>query len=187
MLESKKKFARILVAVDASKQSEWAAQIAAALAQATGGTVALIHVYCADSAKPGYSPQMGRPVEEILDQLKRQGQGILQRHRCLLPADVAVKEVLLEGDAAAQIARAAKLWRADLVFTGSHGRGRLGQFLIGSTADAVIRRSPCPVLCVAHQPPPIVVDAPVRAGKAVVEEAVGGGCAKAALVETACP
>ena len=35
---------------------------------------------------------------------------------------------------------------------GTHGRGRLGTFLIGSTAEAVVQAANCPVLTVAHDP-----------------------------------
>jgi hypothetical protein len=35
---------------------------------------------------------------------------------------------------------------------GTHGRGRLAQFLVGSTAEGVIRLAKCPVLAVAHEP-----------------------------------
>jgi nucleotide-binding universal stress UspA family protein len=144
-------FHRILVAVDASRQSEWAAQLAGALADATGAKVALIHAYRVEA---GYSPEMATPIEDLLEELKEAGGKILRQRRGLLPAAVETEaeEFLSEGEAARQIVRAAETWHADLIVMGTHGRGRLSQFLVGSTAEAVIRMSRCPVLSVAHEP-----------------------------------
>ena len=36
----------------------------------------------------------------------------------------------------------------ELIVMGTHGRGALGHFLLGSVADKVIRHAPCPVLTV---------------------------------------
>ena len=40
----------------------------------------------------------------------------------------------------------------DLVVMGTHGRGGLGHFLLGSVAERVVRRAPCPVLTLRHHP-----------------------------------
>jgi Ala-tRNA(Pro) deacylase len=48
--------------------------------------------------------------------------------------------------------QAAHDWGADLIVIGTHGRGRFSSFILGSTAEAVIRRATCPVLTVAHDP-----------------------------------
>ena len=37
---------------------------------------------------------------------------------------------------------------ADLIVVGTHGRGGLARFLLGSVAESVVRRAPCPVLVV---------------------------------------
>jgi nucleotide-binding universal stress UspA family protein len=39
----------------------------------------------------------------------------------------------------------AKIWKADLVMLGSHGRRGLNRFLLGSVAEAVVRHAPCSV------------------------------------------
>ena len=38
--------------------------------------------------------------------------------------------------------------RCDLIVMGSHGRSGLGRLLMGSVAEAVLRKAPCPVLTV---------------------------------------
>ena len=36
----------------------------------------------------------------------------------------------------------------DLIIIGTHGRGGLSRFLLGSVADRVVRLAPCPVMTV---------------------------------------
>jgi nucleotide-binding universal stress UspA family protein len=38
----------------------------------------------------------------------------------------------------------------DLIVMGTHGRGALAHMLLGSVAEQVVRRAPCPVLTVRH-------------------------------------
>ena len=38
----------------------------------------------------------------------------------------------------------------DLIVIGTHGRGPLGHMVMGSTAERVVRKAPCPVLTVRH-------------------------------------
>jgi nucleotide-binding universal stress UspA family protein len=63
-------------------------------------------------------------------------------------ADVPVERRLEEGDAAAEILRAARESNADLIVMGTHGRTGLSRLLMGSVAEQVVRRASCPVLTV---------------------------------------
>jgi hypothetical protein len=43
----------------------------------------------------------------------------------------------------------------DLIVMGTHGRTGMSHLLLGSIAEAVVRRAPCPVLTIhAAEPPP---------------------------------
>ena len=53
-----------------------------------------------------------------------------------------------EGHAAREIVAAAEELGADLVVVGSHGRGAVKRFLLGSISDAVVKHAPCSVLVV---------------------------------------
>ena len=54
----------------------------------------------------------------------------------------------------------AKANTIDLIVTGTHGRGAVKHFLMGSVAERVVRTAPCPVLTVhAHERDFIVPDA----------------------------
>jgi nucleotide-binding universal stress UspA family protein len=61
---------------------------------------------------------------------------------------VAVDFLVWEGDPGESIIEAAAAEAADLIVVGSHGRGTVGRFLIGSVSDHVVRHAPCPVLVV---------------------------------------
>jgi nucleotide-binding universal stress UspA family protein len=55
----------------------------------------------------------------------------------------------------------------DLIVTGTHGRGAVKHFLMGSVAERVVRTAPCPVLTVrSHERDFIAPDALVTAAKA---------------------
>lgn len=60
--------------------------------------------------------------------------------------EVLVEHRLREGDAAAEILQVADEVGADLIVLGTHGRTGLGRVLMGSVAEAVLRRARCPVL-----------------------------------------
>jgi len=49
-----------------------------------------------------------------------------------------------------EIVLAAQEAHADLLVIGTHGRGPLGRFLLGSVAESVVRHARCPVLTVGH-------------------------------------
>ena len=52
------------------------------------------------------------------------------------------------GSASTEIVEAAKELQADLIVIGTHGRGPIAHFLLGSVAEKVVRTAPCPVLTV---------------------------------------
>ena len=53
---------------------------------------------------------------------------------------------LVVGDPAGEIVRIATEEGAEMIVMGTHGRTGFTRMLMGSVAEAVVRRSPCPVL-----------------------------------------
>jgi universal stress protein A len=53
---------------------------------------------------------------------------------------------LTMGDPASEIVRIAEEEKADMIVLGTHGRTGMSRLLMGSVAEAVVRRSPSPVL-----------------------------------------
>ena len=61
---------------------------------------------------------------------------------------VGLERRLTEGDPVTEILRLAKESEVDLIVLGTHGRTGLGRLLMGSVAEEVVRKAPCPVLTV---------------------------------------
>ena len=59
-----------------------------------------------------------------------------------------VEQMVVNGVPFVEIIRTAKEKNADLVVIGTHGRTGIDHMLFGSTAEKVVRKSPCPVLTV---------------------------------------
>ncbi len=89
------------------------------------------------------------PIADISDQLEDSAERELPKlAACDECAGLEVEEVIVHGEAAAEIVRVAKERQVDLIVVSSHGRKGLGRILFGSTAEAVVRHAPCPVLVV---------------------------------------
>jgi len=67
---------------------------------------------------------------------------------------IDVEAKVLNGNAVDQIVKYAGEVNADLIIACTHGRTGLAHVLMGSTAEALVRRSPCPVLTL-KQPMPV--------------------------------
>ena len=138
-----------MVAVDDSPQSTWAAQVAASLAEALEANVVIVHVM--DLNAYGAS-EVAIGEAELRAELRRRADEVFAGALAQFPQQVAVQRLLREGDPGKEIIASAAEWEADLMVMGTHGRGRLATFLLGSTAETVIRGAHCPVLTVAHDP-----------------------------------
>lgn len=71
-----------------------------------------------------------------------------------LPKTLDVEAKVLDGPAVDQVVKYANDINADLIVSCTHGRTGLSHVLMGSTAEALVRRSPCPVLTL-KQPMPV--------------------------------
>lgn len=78
--------------------------------------------------------------------------------------DSSVTTVTREGDPAAEICAYAEEIAADLVVTGTRGRGGANGTLLGSVAEAVVGQSPVPVLTARLLEEDADVDVPVPNG-----------------------
>jgi len=136
----------ILVAIDGSDAATCAVKKTAELAQQLGARVVLVHVLNPDSVV--VAPELMQVYAPTLAEMKSNGETLVRQALTMLPANVEVEPLILEGNPAHTIVDAAVEHGADLVIIGTDSRGRLAHFLLGSTADGVIRRAPCPVMTV---------------------------------------
>jgi nucleotide-binding universal stress UspA family protein len=145
---------RILLPTDFSGCANYALPYAAAIARATGATIVCVHVVEPIAPAVGYSGLAEpMPIADISEQLEDSAERELpQLAACEDFNGLDVEELIVHGDAAAEIVRVAGERKVDLIVISSHGRTGLGRIIFGSTAEAVVRHASCPVLVV--KPPP---------------------------------
>lgn len=140
---------RILVPTDFSEPAQAALKWATTLAREFDSRIFLVHVVPEPYAYPWGTELSSLPLNEILTQSEeaaRQRLGELAAETGL-PAE-RVSTNAMVGTPVDQIIAQVKEQKIDLVVLGTHGRGPVGHFLLGSVAERVVRRSPVPVLTV---------------------------------------
>jgi universal stress protein A len=138
-------FKRILVAVDESKVALEAVDVAAQLAAQLGAQIAAVHVV--DDTR-AFVRDLSVLDKVVMAELRRDGVAALVAACDRIPRELKVERVLVEGEPSEMIISTARDKQVDLIVLGNDSRGRLAHFLLGSTADSVIRRAPCPVVTV---------------------------------------
>jgi nucleotide-binding universal stress UspA family protein len=132
----------ILVPTDFSAPSRHALELATLLAKDHNAKIVVAYVM---EPPPVYGEgQLAYSFEDVgVEEARRQ-------LALVVPSDAAVscEHKLLRGDASAHILRAAEETAADLIVMGTHGRTGLAHLLMGSVAEAIVRRAACPVLTV---------------------------------------
>jgi nucleotide-binding universal stress UspA family protein len=136
----------ILHATDFSPRSGLAFHLACALARDYNARLLLVHVKQPPVMVYGDLGAIPAEPEGYDEVLKRQLQD-------LRPADpkVAVERLLVVGDPADEITRLAREHHCDLIIVGTHGRTGLSRLLLGSVAELILRKAPCPVLTVKSE------------------------------------
>lgn len=141
-------FKRILIAVDESSFAAHAAGVGIELAKALNAELAFFHAIDPSSLS---SPEGGIPADVLAATAEQDARSLLGAFRERAATRPAALEFLEFGKPASKIIEGAKTWPADLIVTGSHGRGRVEKLLLGSVAENVLRHAPCPVLVVRAQ------------------------------------
>lgn len=143
------KIRRILCPVDFSETSDLAVQYAASLAEQNRAELTLLHVVTPPLvALPGEAGALDMPQADI-DEIAEACRERLARNVGDLAANgQTVQYKVVSGVPFVEIIRQARDLDCDLIVMGSHGRTGLGHLLIGSVAERVVRKAPCPVLTV---------------------------------------
>jgi nucleotide-binding universal stress UspA family protein len=143
------RFRTVVLATDLSPTSEAATAAALDLAATLGARLLAVSV-----VDPGTLRMPGGRYLARVDQVRAEREGFAQelvaRGRS---AGVSVDFLVWEGDPGEAIIEAAQAESADMIVVGSHGRGAVGRFLIGSVSDHVVRHASCPVLVVRSSAP----------------------------------
>jgi nucleotide-binding universal stress UspA family protein len=153
------KLNRVMTATDLSKQSGFALEWAAYLAQCMKADLTLLHVISEEEGKiieevigEGAVVQIPKGirqnvVEERQKKMAEQYEMVVSRE---IKADLKVEKMIRIGVPFLEIIRAAKEKDVDLIVLGTHGRSGLSHVLIGSVAEKVVHHAHCGVLTIKH-------------------------------------
>lgn len=135
---------KLLVATDGSSCAENAIRFASRLAKESHSAVTLLYVIpMVDATNEGVitllKEEMGSPAEAGTKYLET-GRKIVEEF------GIKTETKFLEGDPVDEILKEAD--RHDLVVVGSHGKGKVNKFLLGSVSSKLIHKSKVPVLVV---------------------------------------
>jgi nucleotide-binding universal stress UspA family protein len=136
-------YKKILCPIDFDENSTLALEQAVEIARQFNATVLLIH------AVPlvAQFSEVPLPVDLYQDQqraaLERLGKIAADKLNT-----IEHKTAVYVGDVAGSILKAIDQFQPDVVIMATHGRSGLAHFVLGSVAEAIVRRSPCPVLTV---------------------------------------
>lgn len=136
---------RILAATDFSEQSLFAMRIASGIAQRREAELSVVHCLELPLPKPPFPAPVSTPAE-YLSHIRASAQARLDRMMAEL--HVQAKAMIVEEPPGTAVPHIAESLQADLVVLGTTGRTGLKRLLLGSMAEAITRRAPCPVLVV---------------------------------------
>jgi nucleotide-binding universal stress UspA family protein len=143
------KYDHILVAIDGSKESEWALEKSIEIAKRNNAKLLLAHVIdtrsfmLIDSYDPDIAERANKLAVDMLEKYQDQA----------MDAGVAHVQYEIEyGSPKVKIPKEiAKKHGIDLIVCGATGMNAVERFLIGSVSEHITRYSPCDVLIVRTQ------------------------------------
>lgn len=145
---------KILVPTDFSTCSDKALDYALLLRERFGATLELLHVWevpqgIGVESMPFVAMQGGDRMS-LMDYVRSEAEkSLADKVAELKKRGIDVQSRLLPGYAPTAILEASA--GSDLIVIGSHGRGAVMHFLLGSVAERVVRRSKVPVLIVRSE------------------------------------
>ena len=136
---------RVLVPVDFSAPSEAAFAYALTLAHAVGAEVRVCHIIPTPHMLDALY-ERGLTPPETVKQITQKARKRIKELAATQGSTVPFRMHCQEGEAAEGILQQAETLKVDLIVMGTHGRSGAERFFLGSVAETVVRRAPCPVL-----------------------------------------
>jgi len=140
---------KILVTTDFSEFSHYAFRYAITLAEKFDAELNIVHViqptitpsdFAWATPPPNLSGEHDELVKQSLNRLVNK----------LIPDTIRSRIILTHGSPAREIIETGRNEKVDMILMSTHGLGGLSHVLFGSTAEKVVRKSPCPVLTIRH-------------------------------------
>ena len=147
---------KLLVAIDGSEESRHALAYATDIADATDGSVVLVHAVDPSAYDRGGTEPVETPADadrrlalESVEDAERRGVALLDAAAALartLGRDVETE--LVYGDPVAAVTEYAEAESVDTIYVGHRGRSERTDRLFGSVAKALVEDAPVPVTVV---------------------------------------
>jgi nucleotide-binding universal stress UspA family protein len=134
---------RILVPVDFSPAAKAAVRYAAGLARLLEARLALLHVL---EPLPVSFADFPDELAQLNAVTQADARAQLARLAATVPAGIPTEQCLRQDPPREGITAMAREWRSDLIVLPTRGLTGLKYIVLGSTAEAVVRHAPCPVL-----------------------------------------
>lgn len=144
-------FQKILIAVDNSTCSEKAAKTGYEMASKFNAEVALINIIEPAPASVNPDFTLAPVFLEAYDNSEENSHLLLKEIESKHSNGIPTTYLSIIDTASHGIIQQAEEWKAELIVIGTHGRGGLYHFLMGSVAEHVARKSACPVLIVPNK------------------------------------
>jgi nucleotide-binding universal stress UspA family protein len=161
---------KLLVGIDSSQASSAVVDEVAMRPWPSETTACVIHII--DWSQSPSSDSLVQAIRQSADVLIKSASDKLGK------AGLQCETRVLDGHPRLALAKYAKEWGADLVVVGSHGAGGLARFLLGSVAQAALRRSPCSVEIVRK---PVLGAASTSVPMKILLAVDGSDCSMAAV------
>lgn len=140
------KYKKILVAVDGSKEAEWAFKKAIEMAKRNGSSMVLAHII--DTRTFATVEAYDRTIAERADRFATE---LMEKYK-KDAMDAGIADVKFEIDYGSPKVKIpkdiARKHNVDLIICGATGMNAVERFLIGSVSEHITRYAPCDVLVV---------------------------------------
>ncbi|MBW2526098.1 MAG: universal stress protein [Deltaproteobacteria bacterium] len=139
-----------LVPVDLNDCTSDVVQKASELAEVNGARVVLLHAVRPPDGVPAHvAVRDDDRAKRVDDLLVEEAEPRLDEHvQALRDAGVDASRQIVIGEPVSAILGATEELSPELIVMGTHGRAGLSRLLLGSVADKVSRKAPCPVVTV---------------------------------------
>ena len=141
---------RILLPVDFSERSLYAAHHARALALRFGAEVSVLHALTPPELEAGALDISGAMIADLYRGRAELAAAELETFTKNHLRDVNAHSAVVEGEPAARIVSRAQEEQSDLIIMPTHGYGRFRRFILGSNTAKVLHDADCPVWTGVH-------------------------------------
>ena len=139
---------KILVPIDFSKPSQYAAKMAAKIAKKTNGTVYLIHLIELPSGVIDMISSSHFSIPESMLYLRKTKEKVLEFKESFFSNDITVEYFIKLNNPFEGIKKCANKINADLIIMGSKGHSEFEEIIVGSNTEKIVRNSKIPVIVV---------------------------------------